>query len=215
MHHAHSDTEDDPHTPTFSFWRGHFLWLFRYDPRVADERLKARYIRDLTKDSFMTFLEEWSIGLQVLLFLILYLAGELIGPNGGFSWAVYGIFVRVAVLQQMAWLVNSVSHKWGYKSFATRDQSVNCWWLTLPALGEGWHNNHHAFPKSAKFGLRWYELDLGFAAIRLLQALRLAWDVVVPNEDISDRVASHWRLEKASQPVGAPYLDHRQGHKLR
>jgi fatty-acid desaturase len=81
--------------------------------------------------------------------------------------------------------VNSVSHKWGYRTFETADQSVNCWWLTLPALGEGWHNNHHAFPKSARFGLRWYELDLGFAAIRLLQALHLAWDVVVPVSKIN------------------------------
>jgi stearoyl-CoA desaturase (delta-9 desaturase) len=66
---------------------------------------------------------------------------------------------------------------------------VNCWWLTLPALGEGWHNNHHAFPNSARFGLRWYELDLGFVAIRLLQAMHLAWDVVVPNQDAAHCLA--------------------------
>jgi fatty-acid desaturase len=149
MHHAHSDTAGDPHSPKDSFWRGHFLWLFHYDPRVADESWKARYVRDLCKDRFMTVLEDWSIGLQVLLFVFLYVVGEFVGPDLGLSWAVYGVFVRVAALQQIAWLVNSASHKWGYRTFETTDQSVNCWWLTLPALGEGWHNNHHAFPKSA------------------------------------------------------------------
>jgi stearoyl-CoA desaturase (delta-9 desaturase) len=139
----------------------------------------------------LTFLESWSIGLQVFLFIVLYVVGECVGPNLGLSWAVYGVFVRVAALQQIAWLVNSVSHKWGYRTFETPDQSVNCWWLTLPALGEGWHNNHHAFPSSAKFGMRWYELDLGFAVIRLLQFLHLAWDVVTPNDDkIANRRAA-------------------------
>jgi sn-1 stearoyl-lipid 9-desaturase len=190
MHHANSDTDDDPHTPKDSFWRGYFLWLFRYDPRLADECLKARYTKDLCKDPYLMVLQDWSIGLQVLLFLVLYLVGNLVGPDLGLSWAVYGVFVRVAALEQMAWLVNSVAHKWGYRTFPTRDQSVNCWWLSLPALGEGWHNNHHAFPQSAKFGLRWYELDLGFLAIRLLQALHLAWDVVTPDEKVVDRLAA-------------------------
>jgi fatty-acid desaturase len=111
------------------------------------------------------------------------------------SWAVYGVFVRATALQQMAWIVNSVSHTWGYRTYATRDQSVNCWWLTLPSLGEGWHNNHHAFPTSASFGLRWYELDLGFVAIRLLQTLHLAWDVVLADEKVADRgVASQLQI---------------------
>jgi fatty-acid desaturase len=195
MHHAHSDTDGDPHTPKDNFWRGHFLWLFRYDARVADGSLKVRYIRDLCKDPYMTFLENWSIGLQELLFFVLYLGGEFFAPGLGLSWAVYGVFVRVVALQQLAWLVNSVSHTWGYRTFETPDQSVNCWWLTLPALGEGWHNNHHAFPTSARFGLRWYELDLGFVAIRLLQALHLVWNVVVPSVEVAS--------------AGAPDRDHR------
>jgi sn-1 stearoyl-lipid 9-desaturase len=190
LHHAHTDTDDDPHTPRHSFWRGHFLWLFRYDSRVADDGIKARYVKDLYQDPYMKILEDWSLGLQAFLFFVLFLVGNCAGPGLGLSWAVYGVFVRVAVLQQMAWLVNSVSHKWGYRTFATKDESVNCWWLTLPGLGEGWHNNHHAFPKSARFGLRWYELDIGFVAIRLLRSLHLAWDVVTPDEKLVDRVAA-------------------------
>jgi fatty-acid desaturase len=189
MHHAHSDTAGDPHTPKDSFWKGHFLWLFRYDPRVAEPSFRAPYVKDLCKDPYMAFLENQSLGLQALLFLALYGVGELARPALGFSWAIYGVFVRAAVLQQIAWLINSVSHKWGHQSFQTNDGSVNCWWLTLPSLGEGWHNNHHAFPQSARFGLRWYELDLGFLAVRALQAVHLAWDVVVPDADIIARSA--------------------------
>ena len=187
IHHAHADTDRDPHTPKDSFWRGHVLWLFVYDPRVAVESLKQRYVGDLLADPFMAFLNRWSIGLQALLFAILYGAGEIIGPRLGLSWAVYGVFVRVAVLHQVAFLVNSASHTWGYVSFETRDRSANCWWLALLALGEGWHNNHHAFPRSARFGCRWYEVDAGYLPIRLLQALHLAWDVVVPTPVRHDR----------------------------
>jgi stearoyl-CoA desaturase (delta-9 desaturase) len=186
LHHAHTDTDGDPHTPKDSFWRGYILWIFRYDARIADRRLKERYVRDLGRDAYLTFLEDWSIALQALLFLVLYGAGEVVGPGAGLSWAVYGVFVRVAAIQQIAWVVNGASHRWGYRNFATRDGSVNCWWLTFPALGEGWHNNHHACPRSASFGVRWYEFDVGFAAIRLLRALGLAWDVAVPRRELDN-----------------------------
>jgi len=156
MHHAHSDADGDPHTPRDSFWRGHLLWLFAYDPRVAVGSRKRRYVSDLCADAYMNFLEDWSLGLQAGLFIALYGAGEVLGPQAGLSWAVYGVSLRAAVLQQIAWLVNSAAHTWGSRRFATRDRSVNCWWLALPALGEGWHNNHHAFPRSRRFGMRWY-----------------------------------------------------------
>jgi len=177
MHHAHADTQGDPHTPKDSFWRAHFLWLFQYDARVAVRSIKERYVRDLHADPYMVLLEDWSIGLQMSLFAALYVAGEAFALGLGLSWAVYGVFVRVAALHQLAWLVNSASHTWGYTNFRTRDRSANCWWLALVALGEGWHNNHHAFPRSANFGVRWYEFDLGFLVIRVFKALHLAWDV--------------------------------------
>jgi stearoyl-CoA desaturase (delta-9 desaturase) len=122
LHHAHSDREADPLSPKDSFWRGYVLWLFEYDERIADESIKMRYVRDLYRDPFMVFLEHRWVSLQVLLFLLLYVSGELFGPYLGLSWAVYGVFVRSAVLQQMSWLVNTASHKWGYKNFDTRDE---------------------------------------------------------------------------------------------
>jgi stearoyl-CoA desaturase (delta-9 desaturase) len=190
MHHAHTDADGDPHTPRQGFWQGHFLWLFRYDARLADPSLKARYVKDLCGDRYLNFLDDWALGLQGLLFVLLYALGELLGPGLGLSWAVYGAFVAVAATQQLAWLVNSASHSWGYRNFETGDRSVNCWWLMFAALGEGWHNNHHAFPRSAGFGVRWYELDVGFAVIRLLRALGLVWDVVPPPPKMRRTVAT-------------------------
>ncbi|HEX5270990.1 MAG TPA: fatty acid desaturase, partial [Gemmataceae bacterium] len=137
-------------------------------------------IKDLSGDRYLNFLDRRALGVQAGLFLLLYALGELVGRGLGLSWAVYGACVAVAGTQQLAWLVNSASHSWGYQNFATRDRAMNCWWLMFPAMGEGWHNNHHANPRSAGFGVRWYEFDVGFAFIRLLRALRLAWDVVPP-----------------------------------
>ncbi len=169
IHHAHADTDDDPHTPKDNFWRGHVLWLFVFDSRVAVASLRQRYVRDLLTDPYMMFLENWSIGLQALLFAVLYSAGEFIGPELGLSWAVYGVFVRVAVLHQVAFLVNSASHTWGYTSFETGDRSANCWWLALLALGEGWHNNHHTFPRvvthDAMAIVRERQIDLAIISI--------------------------------------------------
>jgi stearoyl-CoA desaturase (delta-9 desaturase) len=206
MHHAYTDTDGDPHTPKDSFWRGHFLWLFRYDARVADWSWKRRYVMDLCQDRYLNGLDDWSLALQVLVFILLYGLGEVIGSGLGLSWAVYGACVGVAATQQLAWLVNSASHRWGYRNFETRDRSVNCWWLMFPALGEGWHNNHHAFPRSARFGLRWYEFDAGFAVIRLLQALRLAWDVVPPPWEAEPPSANGAEPEQAYSHRGPAHL---------
>jgi stearoyl-CoA desaturase (delta-9 desaturase) len=220
LHHAYSDTDADPHTPRDNFWHGYVLWLFEYDGRIADESIKARYVPDLMRDPYLVFLETWWVGLQALLFGLLYMTGELTEPHLGLSWAVYGIFVRSAVLQQMSWLVNTASHKWGYKNAETRDRSVNCWWMALLALGEGWHNNHHACPRAARFGWRWYEWDSGFLVIRLLQALHLVWDVRLPdhrNRSHDDgpqtripSVQSRWlgrtaQASNAKKPNGIPF----------
>ena len=183
LHHANSDTTGDPHSPKNRFWHGYCLWLFSCDDRVADERLKMRYVKDLCSDPFMMFLENWTLAFQAFLFVTLYAIGECFSPDLGFSWAIYGTCVRIATLQQSSWLVNSVTHTWGYRNHQTRDQSTNSWLVAFMSLGEGWHNNHHAYPRSARFGFGWYEFDAGFLAIRLLQSLRLAWNVVFPKDE--------------------------------
>lgn len=94
-----------------------------------------------------------------------------------------GGFVRSVLVLHTTWLVNSATHVWGYRSYMTRDHSTNLWWVALLTFGEGWHNNHHAFPTSAKQGLEWWEVDLTYAAIRVLSALGLAHDVKLPGPE--------------------------------
>jgi len=180
IHHAYTDVDEDPHTPSKSFWRGHMFWVFERDPRVSDSSLRFRWVKDLCDDPYIVFLERWPVVLQVALMCVLYLIGEAVGRGLGLAWCVYGGFVRITVLQHVTWLVNSAAHKWGYRNTETKDQSTNNWVVALLTFGEGWHNNHHAMPRSASFARRWFELDLGFLIIRSLERLGLVWDVVVP-----------------------------------
>jgi stearoyl-CoA desaturase (delta-9 desaturase) len=121
----------------------------------------------------MRFLEAQSLWLQVALGIALFAVG-------GLPWLVWGVFVRLVAVYHITWLVNSASHRFGYRTYVTTDRSTNCWWVGLLAWGEGWHNNHHAFPFSARHGLRWYELDVTWLTVRLLAFFRLAAEVKLP-----------------------------------
>ena len=99
------------------------------------------------------------------------------GVSAAIPYVLWGIFLRTTVGLHATWLVNSATHKWGSRRFDTRDDSTNNWWVALLTFGEGWHNNHHAHPTSARHGLAWYEVDLNWIGIRTLRALGLAWDV--------------------------------------
>lgn len=190
IHHKHSDKQGDPHTPTKGFWFGHFLWTLFYDERVLDPASRSLYVPDLMQDPYLRFLDRFPTVLQIALATALYIAGNFVEPGLGISWVVYGIFVRFVVVQHVTWLVNSAGHTWGYKNFDNRDESTNCWWVALLALGEGWHNNHHAKPSSANFGYLWYEVDSAFSVIRTLQRCGLVWDVKDHFKDLTDASAS-------------------------
>jgi sn-1 stearoyl-lipid 9-desaturase len=99
---------------------------------------------------------------------------------GGWPFVVWGMCVRLVVTYHSTWFVNSASHTFGYRNFDVSDLSTNCWWVALITYGEGWHNNHHAFPTSARHGLRPWEVDLSYAFIRMLKTVGLAWDVRTP-----------------------------------
>jgi stearoyl-CoA desaturase (delta-9 desaturase) len=99
---------------------------------------------------------------------------------GGWKLVFWGIFLRTVFLLHCTWFVNSATHMWGSKRFATDDGSRNLWWVALVSFGEGWHNNHHAHPQSARHGLTWYEVDLNWYLIRALKAIGLVWDVKLP-----------------------------------
>ena len=123
----------------------------------------------------------------------------LAGVQFGTSLVVWGVFARTVFVWHATWAVNSVTHVWGYRSHDTRDHSTNLWWVALITLGEGWHNNHHAFPRSARHGLRWWELDVTYLFIRLLSFLGLARQIHVPGKILRQIASADRQLEKSGE----------------
>ncbi len=178
-HHAHSDQEGDPHSPHDGPWWSHMLWLAQAkSPEVHEAHLK-RWAPDLLKDPWLRKIASWFLPLHLVFGVLVFLAGWAIGGlTLACSWLVWGVFVRLALVLHSTWLVNSASHMWGYRNYRTSDNSRNNWWVALLTYGEGWHNNHHAFPSMAKHGHRWWEIDLTYWTIRLMRCCGLAWKVV-------------------------------------
>jgi stearoyl-CoA desaturase (delta-9 desaturase) len=106
---------------------------------------------------------------------------------GGMPWLVWGCFVRAILVLHTTWLVNSATHIWGYRSHETRDHSTNLWWVALLTYGEGWHNNHHAFQTSARHGLRWWEVDMTYWAVRLMALCGMAYAIKLPKPRDGER----------------------------
>jgi len=168
IHHAHTDIEgDDPHTPRDGGWWAHMGWILRGTAQRHDDATLHRYAPDLMQDKFHVWLDTFYWIPMVALGIVLLLLG-------GWPMLMWGIFMRVTLGLHATWLVNSATHMWGSRRFATRDDSRNSWWVALLTFGEGWHNNHHAHPTAARHGLAWYELDVNWWGIRTLQLLGLA-----------------------------------------
>ncbi len=169
MHHAKSDVPGaDLHTPKDGFWWSHIGWVLCKDSFDARER-NRRYAPELVADPVHRVLERLHWLPNVMLGLLLY-------ALGGWSYLVWGGFVRLLLTLHGTWLVNSATHTWGYRTWRTKDDSRNLWWVGLLAWGEGWHNTHHAFQRSARHGFGW-ELDTNWLVIRTLAALGLARDI--------------------------------------
>jgi stearoyl-CoA desaturase (delta-9 desaturase) len=183
-HHAHADEEGDPHSPHVGhgsglrgLWHAHAGWLTETQGQ-ADWK---RYARDLYDDRAMRQIGRRFPMLVGLSLLLPTLAGfalhgwTLEGAIRGYIW---GGLVRIFLVHHVTWSVNSVCHFFGNRRFDVTDQSTNVAWLAIPSFGESWHHNHHAFPRSARHGLRWYEFDLSALVILGLERLGLAWNVV-------------------------------------
>lgn len=171
MHHAGSDTDKDPHSAARGFWWSHLGWMLYKHPEHDNPDRIRDFTKDFYDDPFYQFLDKYFIAIQVALGLVLF-------AIGGISWVVWGIFLRLVLVFHQTWLVNSAAHMFGYRNFKLKgDLSTNCWWVGLLAWGEGWHNNHHAFPKSARHGLRSGEIDLTWLFICLLSKLGLATNI--------------------------------------
>ena len=178
-HHAFSDQPGDPHSPHDGRWWSHVLWLFPKHASGGQEAMFRRYAPDLLKDPFMPFLHRtfllwhWALG-----FSFFFVGWYFWGALTGWSFVFWGIFLRLVFGLHATWLVNSATHMWGYRNYETTDESRNLWWVALLTYGEGWHNNHHAFQRVARYGHRWWEFDATYYTICLLEKLGMAWKVV-------------------------------------
>ncbi|CAN5614390.1 acyl-CoA desaturase [soil metagenome] len=192
MHHKHSDTPPDPHSPLVSFFWGHLGWLIIENRELSRLSTYERYAKDVFQDRFYRRLHRNYLWLWIyaahaaLIFGLGCLAGWLmLGTRSealqfGLSLFVWGVIVRTVYVWHITWAVNSVTHRWGYRNYETGENSRNNWLVALLTNGEGWHNNHHASQRSARHGHRWWELDLTYATILLLRQVGLASDVLTP-----------------------------------
>jgi fatty-acid desaturase len=187
LHHQLSDQDGDPHTPREGAWWAHSGWIFFGESLHAQTEALARYVPDLRRDRIHVWLSKYH-WLPVTVSGVLLLAGGWYwgGWVNGVAMVLWGVLLRVTLGLHATWLVNSATHLWGSRRFKTRDDSRNSWWVALLTGGEGWHNNHHAHPVSARHGLAWYEIDPNFWGIWLLARLGLARKVQVARFDPED-----------------------------
>jgi fatty-acid desaturase len=174
LHHRYSDTDEDPHNSREGFWHAHISHLFYHKDFEDIEEQWMKYVPDMSTHAYYRFLNKYWLVFPVALLPVLY-------AWGGWSFVLWVGFVRVVLMLHITWFVNSASHLWGYCNYKTDDNSKNCWWVGILAAGEGWHNNHHAHPVSAKHGHKWWEIDLTHFYIRSFEFLGLAKDVKRPS----------------------------------
>jgi stearoyl-CoA desaturase (Delta-9 desaturase) len=186
-HHAHTDEEGDPHSPHAGqgagirgalrgLYHAHIGWLFSEQGRARPDK----YARDLYEDRGMRRIHRRFQWIVLATFAIPFVLGFALTQSlhGALTALLWGGLVRVTLLHHVTWSINSVCHFFGRRRFAVADHSTNVFWLAPLSFGESWHNNHHAFPRSAFHGLRPWELDIGALLVRALRRLGLIWNVV-------------------------------------
>lgn len=190
LHHQHSDDEFDPHSPLVSFLWGHVGWVVVRNASHDGTIHYEHYCRDILRDPYYFWIERnlrwfWMYVVHAVLFFLAGLAigtattGDWqLGVQFGASLLVWGVLLRTVLVWHITWTVNSLAHVFGYQNYQTGDSSRNNLLCALISNGEGWHNNHHAFQNCAAHGHRWWEFDVTYATIRILEMLGLATDVV-------------------------------------
>jgi stearoyl-CoA desaturase (delta-9 desaturase) len=199
-HHQYSDKYGDPHTPREGKWWAHLIWMLVGDATHCNLEKCAKYAPDLVKDRFHVWLSRYH-------YVPLALVGIGLLVFGGLPFLLWGLFFRVSAGQHATWLVNSATHLWGRRRFETRDDSRNNWWVALVTFGEGWHNNHHAHPTSARHGLAWYEVDITWMTIWFFRTIGLARSVRVASARKAN-VLSFSASPAARQPREQLSVDH-------
>jgi fatty-acid desaturase len=199
LHHQYSDERPDPHSPLVNFFWGHIGWLLVENSQINTVNHYEKYARDILRDPYYMALERNLMWVWVNLahwvvffglgFVGQYLFSDPIPEEAvrmGWSMLVWGVFVRTVLVWHITWSVNSVTHMWGYRNYETDENSRNNVFVGLWSNGEGWHNNHHADQRSAKHGHKWWEIDVTWITIHLLEAAGLAKKVVRPSRRLVD-----------------------------
>ena len=170
IHHAFTETDKDPHSTRPGFWWAQIGWVLFGTAQDHDAATLKKYVPDLMKDKFQVLLAKY-------FYVPIIISAFILFAIGGWGMVFWGVFLRVVVGWHTTWFVNSLSHIYGDKPFETSDDSTNNWFVALLTFGEGWHNNHHAFPTSARHGLRWYQFDMNWIAIRIFEKLGWATNI--------------------------------------
>ncbi len=199
VHHQHSDHQPDPHTPKVSAFWSHVGWLFVENRELSNLSAYDKYARDLTRDPFYLWLQRglnW-VFVYAAHAVAITLVGAVIGYfvtgtwagalQWGSVWMMWGVIMRTIFTWHVTWGINSAAHIWGYRNYETREDSRNNWLFALLTNGEGWHNNHHADPRTAQHGHRWWEIDITFLTLLLLEKMGIVRDLVRPNKSALDR----------------------------
>lgn len=197
-HHAYSDHPGDPHSPHDGPWWAHMFWLAFSTDNGDKEGFVKKWVPDLLKQPFLVMLEKWFLPIHIAFGAAVTGTGYLIGGKElAISWLVWVICVRMVAVLHTTWFVNSASHMFGYRNYESKDDSRNNWWVAIIAYGEGWHNNHHAHPRLAQHGHKWWEFDATYQVIRLLRAVGLVKDVV-DLKSMEDKKKAHAAQRTAS-----------------
>lgn len=170
LHHAFTDTDKDPHSPRNGVWWSHIGWIFRGTAQNQPLATRQRYSPDLMKDPYLRFINKYYYFTTLILAVGLFAVG-------GWTMVIWAIVLRIVLSWHFTWMVNSATHLWGYRRFDSRDDSRNNILVAAVTFGEGWHNNHHAYPRSAKHGFVWKEFDINWYQLQLLEKLGLIKDV--------------------------------------
>jgi stearoyl-CoA desaturase (delta-9 desaturase) len=179
-HHQYSDLPGDPHSPRDGAFWSHVGWILFGDTNHNNTKLMSKYAPDLARHRFYVWLNDYH-------WIPVTVTGLAMWAIGGLPMMLWGTFFRVVFGLHATWAVNSATHMWGARRFATRDDSRNTWWVALISFGEGWHNNHHAHPTSARHGLAWYEFDPSWLLVKTLRYFGVAKAVQVAS--VSSRLA--------------------------
>jgi len=214
-HHQFADQQPDPHSPLASFFWAHIGWILVHQPELSRLGIYERYAKDILRDRFYVALERhhWLIWINLIQMPLFFAAGFTVAwlfgatpaeaSQTGLSILLFGVFVRTVLVWHITWSVNSVNHLWGYRNYETDEDSRNNIVVGMISNGEGWHNNHHADPRSARHGHRWWEMDNTWLTIRFLAWVGLATDVVPPSKHLAKQAAGSKLTTRGSTGVPA------------